>query len=404
MLLPSQKIVTGIVMKFSAKIALVLGLSTPAFAFAECGGDFGGFVSNLESEARALGYSNNVSRQFFDSVAHDPKVIRADRAQGVFQLPFTEFARRLISQHRIDHGKKNRSKFDWVFDEIKRDHGIDAGVLLAFWAFETDYGAFQGDFNTLNALVTLAHDCRRPELFRPQIFSALELFRRGDFDPDTTTGAWAGEIGMVQMLPGDILENGVDGDGDGTVSLKTSAPDALMSAAKMLSHLGWQANEPWIQEVHLPSDFDWSQTGLETKKSVYQWARLGASPAVGDWQNTRAEASIIVPQGRKGPAFIAYPNFDVYFEWNQSFVYVTTAAYFATRLEGAPVFNSGNPDPGLNDTQMKTLQRKLQNLGYDVGKIDGILGANTRRAVQQEQQRLGLPADAWPTIGLVDKL
>lgn len=391
-------------MKFYAKLAVLCCLALPQVAQAQCGGDFRVFVGNLEQEARAEGYSRQTVEQFFDDVAHDPKVIRADRAQGVFQLPFVEFSRRLISQNRIDHGVKNRRKYESVFSRIKSDFGIDSGVLLAFWAFETDYGAFQGDFNTLNALVTLAHDCRRPELFRPQIFSALELYRRGNFNPDTTTGAWAGEIGMVQMLPGDILENGVDGDGDGQVNLKTSAPDALMSAAKMLNHLGWQSDQPWLQEITLPSDFDWSQTGLETKKSVYQWARKGAKPRSGDWQNTSAEASIIVPQGRKGPAFIAYPNFDVYFEWNQSFVYVTTAAYFATRLEGAAVYSAGNPDPGLSDGDMKRLQQKLVDRGYDVGKIDGILGANTRRAVQLEQQRLGLPADAWPTLGLINRL
>lgn len=391
-------------MNVLAKIALLGCLSLPQVASANCGGNFGAFVSGLKQEASDLGYSRRTIDSFFDDVQQDPKVIRADRAQGVFQIPFVDFSRRLISQNRIDHGIKNRSKYDRVFSQINRQYGIEPGVLLAFWAFETDYGAFQGDFNTLNALVTLAHDCRRPELFRPQIFSALELFRQGNFDPDTTTGAWAGEIGMVQMLPGDILENGVDADGDGQVSLKTSAPDALTSAAKMLSHLGWQANQPWIQEISLPADFDWSQTGLDTKKSVYQWERMGASPRSGGWSNTKAEASIIVPQGRKGPAFIAYPNFDVYFEWNQSFVYVTTAAYFATRLEGAPIFNAGNPDPGLDDATMKRLQTKLQNRGYDVGKIDGILGANTRRAVQAEQRRLGLPADAWPTVELVNRL
>lgn len=378
--------------------------SLPLSAGAQCGGDFSSFVNGLASEARDAGYSRRAVSSFFDGVQHDPKVIRADRSQGVFQIPFVDFSRRLISQHRIDHGAKNRARYDSTFRRIKNDFGIDPGVLLAFWAFETDYGAFQGDYNTLNALVTLAHDCRRPELFRPQIFSALELYTRGDFDPDTTTGAWAGEIGMVQMLPGDIIENGIDGDGDGQVSLKTSAPDALMSAARMLSHLGWQANQPWLQEVTLPTDFDWSQTGIDTKKSVYQWGRNGVRPRSGDWQNTSAEASILIPQGRFGPAFIAYPNFDVYFEWNQSFVYVTTAAYFATRLEGAPIFNAGNPDAGLDDASMKALQRKLQTRGYDVGDIDGILGANTRRAVQAEQERLGLPADAWPTLELLNRL
>jgi hypothetical protein len=115
-------------------------------------------------------------------------------------------------------------------------------------------------------------------------------------------------------------------------------------------------------------------------------------------------ASLILPQGRKGPAFLAYPNFDVYFDWNQSFVYVMTAAYFATRLEGAAVYNAGTPEPGLSGKQMQALQKKLQARGHDVGKIDGILGARTRAAVQAEQKRLGLPADAWPTAALLNRL
>ena len=277
-------------------------------------------------------------------------------------------------------------------------------MLLAFWAFETDYGSFQGDFNTLDALVTLSHDCRRPELFRPQVFAALELYEKGNFDPARTTGAWAGEIGMVQMLPGDILENGVDGDGDGQVSLKTSVPDALMSGGKMLQHLGWRAGEPWLEEVQMPADFDWSQTGLQTVRPVQDWAALGVSARSGDFARPDLPASILLPQGRKGPAFLAYPNFGVYFEWNQSFTYVLTAAYFATRLEGAPVFDAGNPAPGLSDNQMKALQRKLQARGHDVGEIDGILGAGTRAAVRAEQARLGLPVDAWPTAELLNRL
>ena len=217
-----------------------------------------------------------------------------------------------------------------------------------------------------------------------------------------TTGAWAGEIGMVQMLPKDILENGVDGDGDGHVRLKTSAQDALMSGGKMLSHLGWRRGEPWLQEVTVPAQMDWSLSGLDTTKPASDWARLGVKPRSGKLANL--PASLILPQGRKGPAFLAYPNFRVYFEWNQSFVYVTTAAYFATRLEGAPRYDAGNPEPGLSGAQMKQLQRKLQARGHDVGKIDGILGSGTRAAVQKEQKRLGLPADAWPTATLLNKL
>ncbi len=373
-------------------------------AYAACGGSFPGFVQGLKDQALSEGHSKSDVDRFFASARQDPKVLKADRAQGVFQMPFVDFSRRLISKNRIDRGRRNASKYDAVFDRIETEYGVPRGVLLAFWAFETDYGAFQGDFNTLNALVTLAHDCRRPELFRPQIFAALKLYERGDFDPKRTTGAWAGEIGMVQMLPEDILHNGVDGDGDGKVLLKKSAPDALMSGAKMLSSLGWKAQEPWLQEVLLPASLDWSKTGVNKSRPIAEWAELGVVPRSGQFASQSLSADVILPQGRNGPAFVAYPNFHVFFEWNQSFVYVLTAAYFATRLEGAEIYNAGKPDVGLTGSQMKQLQSKLQTRGHDVGKIDGILGAGTRAAVQSEQARLGLPADAWPTPELLSSL
>ena len=204
---------------------MVLAALAPLPAKAQqCGGGFQQFVAALADEAVARGHDRQAVNGFLAGVRKDQSVLQADRRQGVFQLPFTEFARRLISNDRLNKGRAMAKRHKASFDQIARSYGIDAGVLLAFWAFETDYGAFQGDFNTLNALVTLAHDCRRPSLFRPQIFAALELFEHGDFDPATTTGAWAGEIGMVQMLPRDILENGVDGDGDGHVRLKSSPP------------------------------------------------------------------------------------------------------------------------------------------------------------------------------------
>ncbi len=389
-------------MRFALPLAALILSASTALANAQCGGSFNGFVKGLKQEAIALGHSKNTVNKFFANVALDNRTIKADRAQGVFQKPFLEFSQRLISSNRLNTGKAKGNQYANTFARIERDYGVSRGVLLAFWAFETDFGGFQGDFNTLNSLVTLAHDCRRPELFRPQVFAALKLYESGDFSPAKTTGAWAGEIGMVQMLPADIIENGVDGDGDGKVSLKTSATDALMSGGKMLQHLGWQKGQPWLQEVNVPADMDWSLSGLNTTKPASDWAKLGVQPRQGNLANL--PASLVLPQGRKGPAFLAYPNFKVYFEWNQSFIYVTTAAYFATRLEGAAPYNQGNPDTGLTGQQMKQLQKKLQARGYDVGKVDGILGAKTRDAVQAEQQRLGLPADAWPTPNLLSKI
>ncbi|MCC2111364.1 MAG: peptidoglycan-binding protein, partial [Hyphomicrobiales bacterium] len=166
---------------------------------------------------------------------------------------------------------------------------------------------------------------------------------------------------------------------------------------------GWRRGEPWMQEVAIPGNLPWHETGLGKTKSAGEWARLGVKPRSGSLPSG-LEASLVLMQGRKGPAFLVYPNFNVYLEWNQSLVYTTTAAYLATRLAGAGRYDAGSPEPGLSDGQMKQLQQKLKARGYDVGKIDGILGSGTRDAVQSEQQRLGLPADAWPTSALLSRL
>jgi lytic murein transglycosylase len=361
-------------------------------------------VQAVKAEAVARGHAPATVEAFFARVRQDDRVLRADRSQGIFRRDFIDFARAVISENRMVNGRRNAERHAAVFREAQRRFGVSPGVLLAFWALETDYGQVQGDFNTLNALMTLGHDCRRPDLFQPQIFAALALHERGGFDPVTTTGAWAGEIGMVQMLPGDILRLGVDGDGDGRVNLKTSVPDAILSGAALLASHGWRPNEPWLQEVTVPADLDWSKSGLDTELRVDDWARMGVAPRWGSLPAGNLRASLLLPMGRKGPAFLAYPNFRVFFDWNKSLVYVTTAAYFATRLEGAPVFNPGNPDPALSTEQMQELQRRLAARGHDVGAIDGILGALTRAAVQKEQIRLGLPADAWPTRELLARL
>lgn len=376
----------------------------PAQNLAACGGNFESFLNGLKLEAQQKGYMNATIERFFSTVEHDPKTIEADRAQSIFRLPFVDFSARLISKDRIYYGKKNIVKYASLFDQIENQFSVPRGILIAFWAFETDFGKVQGNFNTLNSIVSLAHDCRRPELFRPQVFAALELYKNGVFEPATTRGAWAGEIGMVQMLPKDILLYGLDGDEDGQVNLTTSTHDALMSAANLLISLGWRANEPWLQEVTLSNTFDWSLTGLVTEKTGHEWQNLGVRGLHGQMQSMTLPASVLLPQGRHGPAFLAYPNFRAVLEWNKSFVYATTAAYFATIFHGEPPFKHANPSLGLDIFEMKHLQRKLVSYGYDVGKIDGILGSKTRTAVQALQKKLGLPADAWPSHELISLL
>jgi len=395
-------------MKHTFRFALFLStvLATPAFAQAPaCGGNFAQFIEGVKTEAIAKGVSTDVAQNALRRASIDNKVLSMDRAQGVFRQTFLEFSKRSVSSNRMQVGAKKMNQYAKTFARAEAEYGVPAAVITAFWGLETDFGAVQGDFNTLNALATLAHDCRRPELFRPQLLAAVEMVGHGDLDPSATTGAWAGEIGQVQMLPRDIIEYGLDGDGDGHVNLKTSSEDAIMTAAKFIKALGWRAGEPWLAEVSVPSgNFPYEKSGLGQGMKLNDWEALGVSFRNGVPTSQNLPADLLYPQGRNGPAFLAFPNFSIYLEWNQSFIYTTSAAYFATRLAGAKPYDAGNPGNGLDDGAMKQLQQKLTSLGHDVGKIDGILGGGTRAAVRAEQLRLGLPADGWPDQTLLGKL
>jgi lytic murein transglycosylase len=393
--------------RFACGLLVASALSSTAWAQAPqaaCGGDLTAFLQGVKAEAVAQGVPAEAADRALEGAMIDQKVLSRDRAQGVFRQTFLEFSQRTVSQARLDIGRQKMKQYAEVFDRAQNEYGVAPGVITAFWAMETDFGSVQGDFNTRNALVTMSHDCRRPELFRPQLIALIEMVQHGDLNPATNTGAWAGEIGQVQMLPKDIIEHGVDGDGDGHINVKTSSPDAILTAAKFIQSMGFKAGQPWIQEVTLPENLPWEKSGLGNEIPASQWFSFGVTPRDGNTQFGDLPAALVLPQGRKGPAFLTYPNFNIYLQWNQSFIYTTSAAYFATRLSGAPPYQKGNPEQGLDDAGMKALQTKLEALGHDIGKVDGILGSGTRVAVQKEQARLGLPADGWPTQALLSAL
>jgi lytic murein transglycosylase len=376
-------------------------LASPAVA-QQCGGDFAAWKAGIEQEARQAGVGSSGIGALANARV-DQRVLQRDRAQGVFNQTFVEFSGRMINSYRLQNGAANLKKYASVFERAEREFGVPGPVIAAFWALETDFGAVQGDFNTLNALVTLAHDCRRPEIFRPQVVPLLQLIDRGDLPADVQ-GAWAGEIGQTQMLPSDILTKGIDGDGDGHVDVRRSAPDAILTTANKILSRGWRPGEPWMMEVRLPASLPWEQTGRVNRLPLSQWEAWGVTRRDGSPLGTGPEAGLALPMGHKGPAFLVFPNFDVYLEWNQSFVYTLTAANLAMRLAGEPKFDPRNAEEGLSGETMKLLQRKLEARGHDVGTVDGILGAMTREAVRKEQARLGLPADGWPTPALLANL
>lgn len=391
-------------MKITAIAALAASLAAASPAIAQqCGGDFTAWKNGIAAEAQEAGVGER-GLAALASAGIDPRVLARDRAQGVFTQTFIEFSGRMINQYRLTNGAANLKKYAEIFARAEREFGVPGPVIAAFWALETDFGAVQGDFDTLDALVTLAHDCRRPELFRPQLVPLLTLIDNGSLPADLK-GAWAGEIGQTQMLPSDILTKGVDGDGDGRVDVRGSVPDVILTTASKIRSRGWRAGEPWMEEVIVPSDMPWQETGRTNRLPITQWAHWGVTARGGGALDPeRPAAGLALPMGHKGPAFLVYENFDVYLEWNQSIIYTLTAANLATRLAGAPKFDPRSPEEGLVGETMKLLQQKLEARGHDVGGIDGILGQKTRDAVRLEQMRLGLPADGWPTPALLANL
>jgi lytic murein transglycosylase len=390
-----------------ASAAAFLALAGPALA-AGCHKEptFDTWLDGVRAEAKTQGDSQHAIDEALDGVVFDPAIVAKDRAQGVFTQDFLQFSDRMVAGYRITNGKANIAKLGSVFARIEKQYGVPAPVLTAFWGLETDFGAFNGDGPTLTSLATLGYDCRRPDLFRTQLLAAIKIIDRGDLAADQMRGPWAGELGQLQFIPERYLDYGVDFDGDGRVDLLHSSADALASAANYIKSLGWHAGEPWLQEVAVPDTLPWEKADLTIKLPLSQWTAWGVTlPGGKPLPASGPDASLMLPMGRNGPAFLAYPNFDVYLQWNNSLVYSTTAAYYATRLAGAgPVGRGTAGDDRINVADVKAVQSLLAAKGYDIGRADGIIGASTRAAVKAEQTKLGLPADSYPSDALLDKL
>ena len=370
-----------------------------------CGGDFNTFLRNIGEVAINQGIDKNDVFLVLKKTQRSKKVLSFDRKQSTFRLSFTDFSKKAINSYRLKNGKKNIEKYRDLFLVVKSKYGIPPEVITAFWAMETDFGAVQGNFHTISALATLAHDCRRPEMFQQEYIAAIHLFSKGVIDLKTT-GAWAGEVGQVQMLPSDILRFGSDGNKDGIIDLKKSPEDSILTAAALISELGWKPNQPWIEEVIINDiNFPWQEAGFGRNRTVSSWKKLGIISRNKKFMaSDKTMATLLLPQGLKGPKFLAYPNYNIYLKWNDSFIYTVTAAHLASRLGGQKKFLSSKPEKILSVEEMLKLQKILQSMGYDVGKVDGILGRKTRQSVRSIQIKLGFPADSWPTADLFNTL
>jgi lytic murein transglycosylase len=392
-------------MSWIAVLVAVL-LAGPATARCRNTGSFEAWLAQFKKDALAQGISPQVLAAAAPYLTFDPAIIRRDQGQAIFNLTFLQFSDKLLAGYRMQNGRAAMKKHAAVFAKVEKGYGVPAPVLTAFWGLESDFGKVFGNYKILRALTTLAYDCRRPEFFREQLIAALRIVQNGDQHVDDMIGDWAGEFGGMQFTAADYLKNAVDFDGDGRRDLIKSIPDTLASAANFLVHLGWQRGQPWLQEVRVPEKLPWQEADLNIQHPVSQWAAWGVRAAHGKLADAALPASLLLPMGRHGPAFLAYPNFKAFLGWNSAFVYSTTVAYFATRLAGAPVVDhsAAKTVQSLSTAQMMELQRLLNKHGFEAGDVDGKLGNGTRAAVKKAQIKTGLPADSWPTAELVARL
>lgn len=384
---------------------LLAVLMAPSAQAAACRntGSFESWLAAFKSEAAAQGISARTLTAAAPYLVYDRRIVGIDRGQRIFNQTFIEFAGRLVPAYRLQKGRQLIKQHAALFTRLEQQYGVPAAVIVAFWGLESDFGKNMGKDSSLKSLATLAYDCRRAAFFRGQLLDALRLIDRGDLEPDEMIGSWAGEIGQIQTMPTEYNKFAVDADGDGHRNLLKSVPDVMASAANYLQSLGWRRGEPWLREVRVGARVPWDQADLAIRHPGVQWAAWGVTAADGRPLDG-PPASLVLPMGRLGPAFLVYPNFQVYLQWNQSLVYSLTAAYYATRLAGAgPMHKGGGVPPPLSFDDAHELQRLLAAYGYH-GEIDGKIGMATRTAIKAAQMKFGLPADSYPTVELLQRL
>ncbi|HET7124309.1 MAG TPA: lytic murein transglycosylase [Bradyrhizobium sp.] len=372
---------------------------------------FDHFLTDLKQQAIAAGVSQRTITEASPYLVYDQGIVNRDRGQRVFGQVFTEFAGRMAANYRMQQGQARIKAHATAFARAEKEYGVPPAVIAAFWGLESDFGANMGSLLTLPSLVSLAYDCRRSQMFANETIAALKIIQRGDLTPEEMVGSWAGELGQTQFLPTHYFNYAVDYDGDGRRDLLRSPADVIGSTANYIANgLRWRRGEPWLQEVRVPqnraSTFPWDQADLTIQLPRARWAQLGVTyPNGRALPNDDLPASLLLPMGRMGPAFLAYQNFAAYIEWNNSLIYSTTAGYLATRIAGSPpMLRPSASVAQLPFAELRELQQLLVRAGYNVGKVDGVMGQQSRSAVKAMQIKYGLPADSWPTAELLTRM
>jgi membrane-bound lytic murein transglycosylase B len=379
-------------------IALLVGLLCLPWVAAQ-GEEFAQCIAGLQDRARAQHLPAWVVDDVMVKLKPQPRVLELDRAQPEFTQTFADYLNRRVTPERVAHGRQLIDEYHRFLADLTAKYGVPGRYLIAFWGLETNFGANLGTMPTLDSLATLACDQRRSDYFSDQLLTALTLLNRESLTPGEMQGSWAGAVGHTQFMPSAYLKYAVDGDHDGHINLWKSKQDALASAANFLANLGWQNGTRWGREVLVPANFPYIQTGLANRQPLSYWSGLGVTltdkrplPAA------ELQASLLLPAGHTGPAFLVYNNFNVIMKWNRSEFYALSVGLLADRFIGGGVLARppSTTEQALSRDTIERMQGRLNHLGFAAGDADGVLGPATRSALRAFQKSAGIVPDGYP--------
>ena len=360
------------------------------------------FVQGLWPAAKARGVSRATFEEAFRGVEPDAKIIALTKKQSEFVRPIWDYINGAISAQRLKRGQQVAAEWSQTLAAVEKTYGVPRSVVLGVWGMETNFGSFTGSIYAIRALATLAYTGYRGDFFKEELLTALQILEGEHVDRSRMLGSWAGAMGQTQFMPSSFMKYAVDGNRDGVRDIWSSVPDAMASTANYLRQQGWQPGLPWGHEVVLPKGFDFRHL----KQDFARWQALGLRRADGKALPRSGEATLFLPGGAGGPAFLVTANYDVIKTYNSSDAYAMGVAHLGDRLFGGlPIQGAWPKDqPMLDKDQRQELQERLAGLGLYDGNADGKLGSKTRDAVRNFQLRRGLTPDGYADVAVLREL
>lgn len=338
----------------------------------------------------------------------DPEVVKIDRKQIEFVLTSTEYLNRVVNAQRVAKAREKYKQLYPLFKDMEEKYGVQINYLIAFWGMETNFGQNFGNYEVIDALTTLSYDKRRPKFFKEELFQALKIIDKWQVEPKQMEGSWAGAMGHFQFMPSTFNAYAVDYNGDGKIDIWHSFEDAIASAANYLSSMGWKPGQDWGMKVSLPWNFDYAMSGRDVKKTVKEWRKIGVKTK----NNKKLElpddeiVSIILPEGRKGAAYLIRENFRKIMNWNRSENYALAIGMLADYIRSDDKWTPAKMNPAVRvktDDVLK-IQAFINKLGWFKLDEDGMLGSKTRNAIKKVQKKANMPQDGYPDYQLLQKI